>query len=153
LSIERRLAHLQREAVTPLVLFLSNSHPTESEFTMEYMLMFFETTAEVGRRDDPAQAPAYWGAWHAYVGALQGSGCVKSGNGLQAPRTATTVRVSGGKRQVQDGPFADTREHLGGYFVIDVPSLDTALEWAARAPNASAGHTEVRPVLPPPPAA
>ncbi len=116
---------------------------------MVYMLMFFESTAEVGRRDDPAQAPAYWGAWEAYIGAIRASGCMKSGNGLQPPRTATTVRVAGGKRQVQDGPFADTREHLGGYFVIDVPSLDTALEWAARAPSASAGHTEVRPVLPP----
>jgi hypothetical protein len=152
-SIARRPAHLQRQAATACDPFLVKFTPSESEFTMEYMLMFFESAAEVGRRDDPAQAAAYWGAWNAYVGALQGSGCVKSGNGLQAPRTATTVRVAGGKRQVQDGPFADTREHLGGYFVIDVPSLDTALEWAARAPNASAGHTEVRPVLPPSPAA
>jgi hypothetical protein len=124
----------------------------ESESVMEYMLMFFESTAEVGRRDDPAQAGPYWGAWQAYVGALHASGCVKSGAGLQPPRTATRLTVAGGKRQVQDGPFADTREHLGGFFVIDVPSLDTALEWAARAPAASAGHVEVRPVLPPPPA-
>jgi hypothetical protein len=120
---------------------------------MEYMLMFFETPAECARRDNPAQAPAYWGAWQAYVDAVRASGCVKNGHGLEPPRTATTVRVASGRREVQDGPFADTREHLGGYFVIDVPSLDTALEWAARAPNASAGHTEVRPVLPPPPAA
>jgi hypothetical protein len=120
---------------------------------MEYMLIFFETPAEAGRRDDPAQAPAYFGAWQAYVGAMHASGCVRNGHGLQPARTATTVRVAGGKRQVQDGPFADTREHLGGYFVIDVPSLDTALEWAARAPNSSAGHTEVRPVLPPQPTA
>jgi hypothetical protein len=120
---------------------------------MEYMLMFFESPAEVARRDNPAEAPVYWGAWNAYAGALFASGCVKSGHGLEPPRTATTVRVTGGKRQVQDGPFADTREHLGGYFVIDVPSLDTALEWAARAPNASAGRIEVRPVLPPPPPA
>ena len=73
-----------------------------------------------------------------------------NGHGLMPPSTATTVRVAGGKRQVQDGPFADTREHLGGYFIIDVPSLETALEWAARAPCASSGSTEVRPVLPPP---
>jgi hypothetical protein len=119
---------------------------------MEYMLMFYENAAELARRDDPAEFPAYWGAWNAYVGAMHGSGCVKSGNGLQPPRTATTVRVSAGQRQVQDGPFADTREHLGGYFVIDVPSLDAALEWAARAPCAAAGGVEVRPVLPPPPA-
>lgn len=118
---------------------------------MECMLLFYESTAEVARRDDPAQAPAYWGAWQAYIGALAASGVVRGGHGLQPPRTATTVRVAGGQRQVQDGPFADTREHLGGYFVIEVPTLEAALEWAARAPNSSAGSTEVRPVLPPPP--
>jgi hypothetical protein len=119
---------------------------------MEYMLLFNEPESEVRKRDDPGQAgQAYWGAWMAYVGALQASGVVKSGNGLQAPQTATTVRLRDGKRQVQDGPFADTREQLGGYFIIDVPSLDTALEWAARAPSAATGCTEVRPVMPPPP--
>jgi hypothetical protein len=118
---------------------------------MDYMLMFYENEAELARRDDPSQAPVYWGAWGAYVGALAGSGIVKSGAGLMPPRTATTLRVAGGQRQVQDGPFADTREHLGGFFVIDVPSLDVALEWAARAPNAAAGGVEVRPVMPPPP--
>lgn len=119
---------------------------------MQYMLIYKETTAEVARRDDPTDAPAYWGAWHAYIGALSGAGVVVSGNGLQPPRTATTVRVSGGQRQVQDGPFADTHEHLGGYFIVEVASLEEALEWAARAPCASAGSVEVRPVLPPPPA-
>lgn len=122
------------------------------EFLMQYMLIYREATAEVGRRDDPAAAPAYWGAWNAYIGALGGAGVIVSGNGLQPPRTATTVRVSGGQRQVQDGPFADTHEHLGGYFIVEVASLDEALEWAARAPCASAGSVEVRPVLPPPPA-
>jgi len=61
---------------------------------MQFMLIFKETTAEVGRRDDPAAAPAYWGAWQAYVGAMYGAGIVQSGNGLQAPRTGTTVRNS-----------------------------------------------------------
>jgi hypothetical protein len=117
---------------------------------MQFMLIFKETTAEVARRDDPAAAPAYWGAWQAYVGALHGSGIVVSGNALQAPRTATHVRLEGGTRQVQDGPFADTHEHLGGYFIIETASLDVALDWAARAPSAGAGSVEVRPVLPPP---
>jgi hypothetical protein len=117
---------------------------------MQFMLMFRETTAEVAKRDDPAAAPAYWGAWNAYVGALAGSGVTVSGNGLQPPHTATTVRLAGGQRQVQDGPFADTHEHLGGYFIVEVPTLDAALEWAARAPCAAAGSVEVRPVLPPP---
>jgi len=117
---------------------------------MQFMLAFKETTTEVARRDDPAAAATYWGAWGAYVGALHGSGIVVSGNALQPPRTATHVRVAGGKRQVQDGPFADTHEHLGGYFIIETASLDDALEWAARAPCAAAGSVEVRPVLPPP---
>jgi hypothetical protein len=116
---------------------------------MQYMLILNETLAEVGRRDDPAAAPAYWGAWSAYIGALQQAGVVANGHGLQPPRTATRVRVQDGRRQVQDGPFADTHEHLGGYFVIEVASLDEALEWAARAPCAAAGSVEVRPVLPP----
>lgn len=118
---------------------------------MQYMLMFFETTQEVSRREDPASAPAYWGAWNAYVKALTESGSVVGGNGLQAPHTATSVRVKEGKRHVQDGPLPDAKEHLGGYFVIEVAHLDAALEWASKSPNAQAGHTEVRPILPPPP--
>ena len=117
---------------------------------MDYMLMFHEPESEFRKRDDPQAAPAYWGAWMAYIGALQGSGIVKHGNGLQPPHMSTSVRLRGGKRQVQDGPFADTREQLGGYFIIDVKSLDEALEWAARAPCAATGGAEVRPVLPPP---
>jgi hypothetical protein len=80
-----------------------------------------------------------------------GAGVVVGGNGLHPPHASTTVRMRDGKRQVQDGPFADTREQLGGYFVINVGSLDEALEWAGRAPCAATGATEVRPVLPPPP--
>jgi hypothetical protein len=120
---------------------------------MQYMLMYRETAQDFAQRADPAAAPAYWGAWNAYIGALMGAGVVVNGNGLQPPHASTTVRLRAGKRQVQDGPFADTHEHLGGYFVIEVPSLDNALEWAARAPCAATGSTEVRPVLPPPPGA
>jgi hypothetical protein len=61
------------------------------------------------------------------------------------------VRMRDGRRQVQDGPHPDTKEQLGGYFVIDVPDLDAALDWAARSPASAYGSTEVRPVLPPPP--
>lgn len=117
---------------------------------MEYMLMFRETEPMIAQRDDPQEAPAYWGAWNAYIGAINGAGIVKSGNGLLPPQASTTVRLRDGKRHVQDGPFADTHEHLGGYLIVDVPSLDEALEWAARAPCAAVGSTEVRPVLPPP---
>ena len=117
---------------------------------MQYMLMFRETETEFERRENAEKAPAYWGAWMAYIGALNEAGIVVSGAGLQPPHSATTVRVRDGQRQVQDGPYADTKEQLGGYFVIEVPDLDAALDWAARSPSAAYGSTEVRPVLPPP---
>jgi hypothetical protein len=72
------------------------------------------------------------------------------GSGLQLPETATTLRLQKGQRQVQDGPFADTKEQLGGYFIINVPDVDTALDWAARIPAAPGSVIEVRPNLTPP---
>jgi hypothetical protein len=152
LSIGELLAHLSGEGSRWAACLPSRKCHSilKVRHNMQYMLMYYETPAELARRDDPAQAPAYWGAWQAYMGALVASGCMVSGAGLEPPRSATTVRVSGGKRQVQDGPFADTREHLGGFFVVEATSLDGALEWAARAPCAGAGGVEVRPVLPPP---
>lgn len=118
---------------------------------MQYMLSYRETAADFACRTDPEKAPAYWGAWQAYIGAMSQAGIIVFGAGLQPPDTATTVRVRGEERQVHDGPFADTHEHLGGFFVIEVPSLDEALTWASRAPCSLVGSTEVRPVLPPPP--
>lgn len=115
---------------------------------MQYSLLYFETDAEQGRRDT-AEAPAYWGAWTAYMGAMAGAGVMVGGNGLMPPATATTLRLVGGARHVEDGPFADTKEKLGGYVVIEVADLDAALDWAARAPCAGAGSVEVRPVMPP----
>ena len=117
---------------------------------MQYMLLLNEPDSEFARRNDPEQAGAYWGGWSAFIGAMAQAGIVVKGDGLQGPQTATTVRVRDGKRLVQDGPFADAKEQLGGYFVIEVPDLDAALEWAARAPSSSSGTTEVRPVMPPP---
>ncbi len=117
---------------------------------MQFMLIFNESTENVAERDNPDKAQAYWAAWGAYVGALNQSGLVVSGAGLQPPHTATHIQVRDGKRHIHDGPYADTKEHLGGFFIIDVPSLDEALEWASRSPNVYAGTTEVRPVLPPP---
>ncbi len=117
---------------------------------MQYMLIFKEPLSESAKRNDPQTAPAYWAAWGAYVGAINGAGIVIKGDGLQPPQMGTTVQIRGGKRLVQDGPFADTKEHLGGYFVIEVPSLDVALDWAAQSPCAEVGSIEVRPILPPP---
>jgi hypothetical protein len=82
------------------------------------------------------------------VQALHEAGVHVAGAGLQLPETATTVTL-GDQRRVQDGPYADTKEQLGGYFVINVPNLDAALEWAARIPAAPGSAIEVRPNLEP----
>jgi hypothetical protein len=117
---------------------------------MHYMLLFNEKAEELGKRNDPAKAEAYWGGWTAYMQAIAQSGAMVSGNGLQPPDVSTTIRVENGNRHVVDGPYADTKEILGGYVILDVADLDAALEWAARAPCVSAGSVEIRPVLPPP---
>jgi hypothetical protein len=74
------------------------------------------------------------------------AGALKGANRLQASPAATTVRVANGKSQVLDGPYADSKEQLGGYYVIDVADLDAAISWAARCPAASHGVVEVRPL-------
>jgi len=114
---------------------------------MKYMLLFNQPADELERkRDDPASA-TYWESWRGYMNAIYAAGIVESGNVLRPPVTATTVRIREGERQVHDGPYADTKEMLGGYLVIDVPSLDDALLWAARSPSSDTGSTEVRPIL------
>lgn len=86
--------------------------------------------------------------WLAYTQALAEAGVLVGGAALHNPDTATTVQVRNGRRILTDGPFADTKEHLIGYYVIDVPHLDLAVEWAARVPNARTGSIEVRPITP-----
>lgn len=113
---------------------------------MKYMLMFYETANDFAGRET-ADAPAYWAGWGAYVQAVNDAGVMVSGHGLQEPATGTTVRMKGETRQVQDGPIADTKEQLAGYFIIEVPDLDAALDWAARAPSARTASVEIRPVL------
>ncbi|MGH9658250.1 MAG: YciI family protein [Bryobacteraceae bacterium] len=85
-------------------------------------------------------------AYTAYTEALKKAGVLTGVNRLQASSTATTVRLEEGKAQVLDGPYADSKEQLGGYYVIDVADLDAALSWAARCPAADHGVVEVRPL-------
>jgi len=87
----------------------------------------------------------YWGQ-RELADELTAKGCYLDGNPLHPPATATSVRVREGKRLLTDGPFAETREHLGGYMLIDVPDLDEAIAIAARGPLARVGTIEVRPV-------
>jgi hypothetical protein len=116
---------------------------------MQYMLLLNEPESEFAKRNHPEHAAAYWGGWNAFIGAMAQAGVIVKGDGLLGPQSATTLRVRDGQRLVQDGPFADTKEQLGGYFVIEVPDLDAALDWAAKAPSALSASVEVRPVMPP----
>jgi hypothetical protein len=85
-------------------------------------------------------------AYTAYTEALQKAAVLRSVNRLAPASAATTLRIENGKTQVLDGPFADTKEQLGGYYLIEVPDLDAALAWAARCPGAAHGVVEVRPL-------
>jgi hypothetical protein len=114
---------------------------------MKYTILVYETEADFRDRGDEKKKGAYWGAYRAYTKALTDAGVMVGGAGLQPPPAAATVRQRNGKRQVQDGPFAEAKEQLGGYYVIEVPDLDKALEWASRCPSAATGAVEVRPNL------
>jgi hypothetical protein len=114
---------------------------------MTYTILIYETQDDFGARTDAKRKDAYWAAYRAYTVALREAGVMVGGNALQPAAVATTVRQRDGKRQVQDGPYAEAKEQLGGSYVIEVPNLDRALEWAARCPAASTGAVEVRPNL------
>lgn len=118
---------------------------------MQFVILLNESPTELAKREHPEHAQAYWGGWNAFIGAMKQAGVIVHGAGLQGPEVATTLRIRDGKRAVQDGPFADTKEALGGFFVIDVPDLDAALGWAAKAPCVHDGSVEVRPILSMPP--
>lgn len=95
---------------------------------------------------DAPKNPADVAAGRAYGEALRAAGVFVAGAGLESPQNTTTVSVRDGKRHVQDGPYAETKEFLAGFVVIDVPNLDAALEWAARNPAAAHTAVEVRPL-------
>jgi hypothetical protein len=114
---------------------------------MKFAIMVYESAAEMSARSDPARAEAYWNAYTAYSKALVEGGVAAGGTALQPPDLATTLKVRNGEQIVQDGPYADAKEQLGGFFVITASSVDDALKWAALCPAAQSGIVEVRPVL------
>jgi hypothetical protein len=115
---------------------------------MQYALLFYETDQQFTSRDQGGEQQTYWGAWKAYIDEIGASGIVRGGEGLLAPAAATSLRIRDGQNHVQDGPFANAKEQLGGFFVIEVADIDAALAWAAKAPCAPFGGVEVRPTLP-----
>ena len=112
---------------------------------MKYMLLVYGDEGEwhaLPKNENDQRMAAY----RAYMEALVQAGAMVGGDRLQSSTSATTVRIAGGKTNVLNGPYAETREQLGGYFLIDVPDLDAALSWAARCPGATHGVIEVRPI-------
>jgi hypothetical protein len=112
---------------------------------MQYMLLIHssETAQQAMTEQDVGRMLAAYGA---YTEALSKDGVLVSANRLRPVSSATTVRVADGRTQVLDGPYAEAKEQLGGYYLIEAPDLDAAIAWAARCPGASHGTIEVRPV-------
>ena len=114
---------------------------------MQFALLIYESPEAFATRKEDDKNP-YTSAWRAYYKALVEAGIYVGGDPLEVPETGTTVKLEEGKRHVQDGPYADTKEQLGGFIILELPSVDEALEWAARCPTASKGAVEIRPLSP-----
>ena len=113
---------------------------------MQYALTIYDDQSrwsEMSEEDGRAQSEAYG----KLTEEMHAAGVFRAGEGLQPVTTATTVRVPNGERIVTDGPFAETKEQLGGFYVLDCKDLDEAIEWASRIPHAVNGCVEVRPVI------
>ena len=112
---------------------------------MQYLLMIY---SEEGRWNQMTDSERQQGvaAYQAYTESLKKAEVLAGANRLQHTTSATTVRLVDGKPQVLDGPFSDSKEQLGGYYLIDAPNLDAAIKWAAQCPGAKSGCCEVRPV-------
>lgn len=111
---------------------------------MRYTFLLYNNEAAFAdaTEADMEEQKAIFGA---YIQSLQEAGVFVDTDWLQPSQTATVISLASGERQIQDGPYADTKEQLGGYFVVDVPDLDTALSWAEKCPSAHYGLIEVRP--------
>ncbi len=113
---------------------------------MQYLLMIYRNEAEIFKMD-AAERQKMVAEYGAFTQSIIQSGHFKGGDGLQPTTTATTVRVREGKTLTTDGPFAETREQLGGYYLVEAKDLDTAIGIAARIPGARSGSIEVRPIM------
>jgi hypothetical protein len=112
---------------------------------MQYLVLIYENEKAWAGLSEEEMGKAF-GEYMTYSKEMALAGVMKGGASLQPTMTATTVRVKNGKTTTTDGPFAETKEQLGGYYVIDVPNLDEAIKWAAKCPGARGGSVEVRPL-------
>ncbi|NTT85071.1 YciI family protein [Tabrizicola fusiformis] len=113
---------------------------------MKYMALIYEDSRKSPGPDSPEFA-AFMGGYVALARKLQEDGNWISGEGLKGPETATCLRRRGGKVETMDGPFAETREHLGGFYLFEARDLDQALAYAAMIPSVDWGTVEIRPVM------
>ena len=112
---------------------------------MRYLLLIYNDESVYGSMSE-SEILADLAKWWEYDSAIKDAGACPGGEALQPTSTATTVRDDGGKPIVTDGPFAETKEQLGGYYVLDVENLDAAIEWAHKCPGAKYGSIELRPI-------
>jgi hypothetical protein len=120
--------------------------PPEKETAMQYMLLIYQNE-KLGADVPEARQQEVFAEWMSYSEDMKKAGVMKAGDPLQPVATATSVRVRGGKRTTTDGPFAETKEQLGGYYLIECKDLDEAIRWAEKCPAARDGTVEVRPVM------
>ena len=116
---------------------------------MQYLLLIYGSEAEAAKMSE-AERPAMTKEYGEYTQGIVKSGHFRAGDALRPTRAATTVRVRDGKTVTTDGPFAETKEQLGGYYLVEAKDLDEAIRLAARIPGARVGSIEVRPVRPMP---
>jgi hypothetical protein len=124
-------------------------HSQSGGFGMQYLLALYSDES-AWERMTPEQQQQGGAAYTAYTQALQAAGVFRGSNRLRPTGTATTLRTTNGKVQVLDGPYIDSKEQLGGYYLIDVPDLDAALSWAAKCPGTGHGVVELRAIWPMP---
>ena len=111
---------------------------------MKMLLLANEAPEDFALREDKDNFDSYMGAWYAYSEEMKSAGVTLDGAALQPPATATVVSVRNGERRVEDGPYPDGKEQLGGFFLIEADDLDAGARWAAKCPAAKTGFVDVR---------
>ena len=114
---------------------------------MKIMLLAHEAPEDFALRDNKAEFESYMGAWYAFSEGINKNCSVEDSAALAPPSTATVVSVRNGVREVQDGPYPDAKDQLGGYFILDAINMDEAAAWAEKCPSTKNGFTEIRPVM------
>jgi hypothetical protein len=113
---------------------------------VQYLLLIYANEAAAAQVPSEERQKSF-AAWMAYTADLKAQNAFVAGDALQPTATATSVRIRNGERMITDGPFAETKEQLGGYYLVEAKDLDAALEWALKCPGALTGTIEVRPIM------